>query len=485
VNVNEQVSQAFRQLYLGKRTGALLSEAGDVKRSVFFKSGFLASARSSLKEDRLGEVMVRRGRITAQHLEDASLFIKSGLRLGRILGELRIVPEEEIESFVRVQLLDIACSLLIQPPRRLAFTPLSEVESVLAAPLSVADVIMEAARRTTRVGSFLRRLKEDNRRLGFSSNPLLRFQSLTLTPEEGFILSRIDGQEPARGIMAVSPLSEEQTARTLWGLMAAGLVEPEGERDRHPVDETTRTAEPQSRGGAAQEQSLRPEVERLYLQYQGQNHWQVLGLARGASPEQMKAAFNELARRYHPDRFQRIVDTEFHEKLSFVFHRISEAYTTLSQRSEAGRYEKLAEKETQYEEQKQAWQAPVSSASAAPSAAHQTVDPSAAKALFARARKAYDKQDYWETIQLCRQAIEIAKDRAEHFHLLGLALSHNPKWRVDAEQNLKIATHLDPWKPEYFVALGELYRRAGLHVRARKVFEQAKAIDPNFTIPEN
>jgi lipoprotein NlpI len=35
------------------------------------------------------------------------------------------------------------------------------------------------------------------------------------------------------------------------------------------------------------------------------------------------------------------------------------------------------------------------------------------------------------------------------------------------------------------VALGELYRRAGLHVRARKVFEQARAIDPNFTIPEN
>lgn len=482
--MNEQVARTFRQLYLGKKTGALLSEAGQVKRSVFFKSGFLASARSNLMEDRLGEVMVRRGRITAQHLADASIFIKSGRRLGKILAELKIVPEADIESFVRIQLLDIACSLLIEPPRRLAFTALSEVDSVLAEPLSVADVLMEAARRTPRLKSFLARLREDDRRLGFSSNPHLRFQSLSLTPEEAFILSRIDGKEPARSILAVSPLSEEQTARTLWGLMAAGVVEPEGERDRHPAEETARASASPAGAAAAPEESIHTEVERLFQQYQRQDHWEVLGLERGASPERIKQAFNEKARRYHPDHYQGIADPEFHEKLSFVFHRIGEAYATLSERSEAGRYQKLAEKEPQYEKQRQTWETPVGPAGPATAPPHTTTDPKAAKAFFARARKAYEKKDYWETIQLCRQAIEIARDRAEHFHLLGLALSHNPKWRVDAEQNLKIATNLDPWKPEYFVALGELYRRAGMHVRARKMFEHAKAIDPSFRVPE-
>jgi len=480
--VNEQVAKTFRQLYLAKRTGALLSEAGEVKRSVFFKSGFLASARSNLNEDRLGEVMVRLGRITAQNLADASLFIKSGRKLGQILVELKIVPDAEIESFVRIQLLDVACSFLIQPPRRLAFTPLSEVDSVLANPISAADVLMEAARRTPRVKSFLARLNEDDRRIGFSSDPLLRFQSLSLSPEEAFILSRIDGQEPARSIFAVSPLSEEQTARALWGLLSAGVIAPEGEPDRQPVEETAQAAQ-SAAAAAAGEGEIRAEVESLFQQYQRQDHWQVLGLERDSSLEQIKQAFNEKARRYHPDRHQRITDSSFHEKLSFVFTRIGEAYQTLSQRAEANRYEKLAEKEPQYERQKQAWEAPVGGAEP-PSAPPAVADSGEAKALFARARKAYDKKDYWEAIQLCRQAIELARDRAEHFHLLGLALSHNPKWRQDAEQNLRIATNLDPWKPEYFVALGELYRRAGLQVRASKMFEQAKAIDPQLKIPE-
>jgi hypothetical protein len=37
---------------------------------------------------------------------------------------------------------------------------------------------------------------------------------------------------------------------------------------------------------------------------------------------------------------------------------------------------------------------------------------------------------------------------------------------------------------EYLLALGEIYRREGLEVRARKTFEQAKSIDPSCKIPE-
>jgi tetratricopeptide (TPR) repeat protein len=77
-----------------------------------------------------------------------------------------------------------------------------------------------------------------------------------------------------------------------------------------------------------------------------------------------------------------------------------------------------------------------------------------------------------------------APDRAEIFHLLGLALSKNPKWRQDAEKNLRIATNLDPWKAEYLVTLGTLYQEVGLHLRARKAFEQAKSVDPTVKVPE-
>jgi tetratricopeptide (TPR) repeat protein len=103
-----------------------------------------------------------------------------------------------------------------------------------------------------------------------------------------------------------------------------------------------------------------------------------------------------------------------------------------------------------------------------------------ARDLFRRAKKAFEKKDYWGTIVHCRYAIQFADDQAEYFHLLGLALAQNRQWRQEAEENLKIATDLDPSKPEYFGALGELYRDEGLD----RMFEKAKGIDPNYQIPD-
>ncbi len=103
-----------------------------------------------------------------------------------------------------------------------------------------------------------------------------------------------------------------------------------------------------------------------------------------------------------------------------------------------------------------------------------------ADALFATAKRAYTEGDHWRAIQLCQQAIEIVGDKADYYHLLGLSLAENPKWRADAARNLQIAAKLDPRDAKYFVALGELYEKSGLRVRAKRAFEQAKAIDPNY-----
>ena len=71
----------------------------------------------------------------------------------------------------------------------------------------------------------------------------------------------------------------------------------------------------------------------------------------------------------------------------------------------------------------------------------------------------------------------------ERYHLLGCALSHNPRWRQDAEQNLKIAHKLEPLEPRYLASLGQLYQTEGLTERAERVYEQARTIDPDFAIP--
>jgi curved DNA-binding protein CbpA len=479
--VNQQVAETFKKLYCSKRTGVLTCEAGEARRAVYFSSGFVVGARSSLEEDRLGEVMMRHGRITRGQFEDASHFIKSGWKLGEILAELNIIGEEEIEPFVRLQLLDIACTQIITPPKRLAFSNLTTVDGSVTAPLSVADILMEAARRAPSLDKEIDSLRSDSRKLGFPKDPLKRFQDVNLKPEEAFVLSRVDGTQTAKDIFTLSPLSEEMTARTLIGLLQADLIEPEGDE----APKAKARIEPESPERATGEtivesgpDSDREEVERLFQEFPSRNHWEVLEIPHGSGLEEIQQAFFRGAKRFHPDRFRRIPAPDFQEKLSYVFRRITEAKEILTTSARAG-YEELADKEGLYEASRNS-----SIPSRGGSAGRPTGDAAEAMSLFRRAQQAYQTSDFWNAIQLCHQAIDQAPERAEIYHLLGLALSKNPKWRQDAEKNLRIATNLDPWKADYFLALGSLYQEVGLHLRARKAFEQAKAVDPTAKVPE-
>ncbi len=480
--MNQQVAEAFKKLYFGKRTGVLTCEADAAQRAVYFQSGFVVSASSSLEQDRLGEVMIRRGRLTQQQFDDASHFIKSGWKLGEILVELSIIDAGEIEAFVRLQLLDIACTQLIRPPKRLSFAPLSGVDAYLAAPLSVADILMEAVRRTEKIDRQLEALMEEERKLGFPSDPLKRFQDVTLQPEEAFVLSRVDGTQTPKDIFALSPLSEEQTARTLLGLLEAQLIEPEGNDILAPKevrpkrvtsedeDEGVDTSQTLRRG--EQRDRERASVERLYQEIQFQDHWEVLGVERTASAEDIKQAFFQGAKKYHPDKFRHITEPGFQEELSFVFRRINEAYETLSSSESKRRYESLSEKEEQYAESQRGAVAPAPSGSAPRSS------PEDATSLFNRAKHAFETEEFWTCIELIRQAVDLAPDVAAYYHLLGVALAKNPKWRQDAEKNLRIAANLDPFKASYMLELATLYEGAGLHLRAQKTLEKAQAIDP-------
>ncbi|HEX9726592.1 MAG TPA: DnaJ domain-containing protein [Vicinamibacteria bacterium] len=492
--MNTQVTEALRKLYLGQRSGTLLCEGADAKRSVLFDKGFVVAARSSLKEDRLGEVMIRHGRINRQQFEDAARFIKSGWKLGEILAELRIIEKEEIDRFVRIQLLDIVCSVIIHPPVRMVFTDEEKVDGAVARPLSVADAIMEAARRSAGIEERLSALLAAKSSLSITRNATLQTQDVNLSAEEGFILSRVDGHESPKSIAAMSPVPEKETARTLLGLLEAGIIEEVGAAATPPVashsDPPARPSEVPAAGeppaaAVDRNSAAKREIESLYHGYQTMDHWEVLGIERGATQESVAAAFRKKATLYHPDNYHHIRDREFQEHLSHVFLRLKEAHETLSHEEDAKGYDRLTEKEGQYEQQNKEWSAPPKKeVSSTVEAAPPVRSADEGMALFARAKRAYIQRDFWNTIQFCQQAIEIVSDNAEIYHLLAMAQKENPKWRKDAEKNLQIAIKLDPWKPDYLLALGKLYQEGGLHTRAAKVLEQARTLDPGLETPD-
>ena len=94
--MNQQVLTTLRKLARERRSGILTCEGTEVTRHLVFKDGAVTSSRSTEESERLGEVMVRQGCITEQHLKDASLFARKGKRLGEVLSDLGIIQPSEI-----------------------------------------------------------------------------------------------------------------------------------------------------------------------------------------------------------------------------------------------------------------------------------------------------------------------------------------------------------------------------------------------------
>lgn len=107
-----------------------------------------------------------------------------------------------------------------------------------------------------------------------------------------------------------------------------------------------------------------------------------------------------------------------------------------------------------------------------------------AEELYGRAMTAFDLQDFWEVIQLCRQAIEHHDQKADYFFLLGRAMMQNKSWRKEAAENFRTACELEPENVELLGALGALYRSEGLTARASTILERARAVQPDYELPE-
>jgi len=216
------------------------------------------------------------------------------------------------------------------------------------------------------------------------------------------------------------------------------------------------------------------ELDRLLALAKSQAYSDLLGVAAGAPAGARKSAYLKIIGKFHPDKFPRAAD-DIREKLSRLCAESAEALDQLASPTASK---------------------PASSSSSggngySPGAvsAFGRTGPSFdkrryARELYDRSLRAFDMQDFWESTQLCRQAIENDETQAEYFNLLGRALMQNKKWRKEAADSFRKATELDPGNLAYLGMLGAVYKAEGLQARATAVLKKAQSLDPNFTLPE-
>lgn len=169
---------------------------------------------------------------------------------------------------------------------------------------------------------------------------------LALTAEEGFLLSRIDGNAPWRLLREIGGMDPEEADLCVEGWIASGIVKVEGlEAPPKP---------PPSRAAATRESALPvaaqtpgqidesaidatldldEATQRHILDFEtrlGLPYHELLGVDEDADVKEVKRAYFKLSREFHPDRYFRRDIGAFEARLERIFKKVLEGYEILS-----------------------------------------------------------------------------------------------------------------------------------------------------------
>jgi curved DNA-binding protein CbpA len=155
----------------------------------------------------------------------------------------------------------------------------------------------------------------------------------SLSPAEGFLLSRIDGHTPWAVLREIGGLAPAEADAALADWLARGLVEVDAEK---PDPEPARSAAEAQELRAAVDPKLDLDVElqREILAFEARlpqaTHHEILGVERGSDPREIKRAYFQLSKQFHPDRYFRRNIGSFAERLDRIFRYVALAYELLS-----------------------------------------------------------------------------------------------------------------------------------------------------------
>jgi serine/threonine-protein kinase len=317
----------------------------------------------------------------------------------------------------------------------------------------------------------LQALKQEPRPLRLSPNLAVELQGVAISPEEGYLLSRIDGIARASEILAMSPMPEAETAAALQDLIDKQLIQLGGKPATAPAREPSSPppSAPVPAKGVPDEATVR-ELERLLALAKSHAYADLLGVSANAPASARKSAYLKIIGKFHPDKFPRASD-DIREKLSRLCAESAEAVDHLAAPAAS-------------KGQGGSARGPNGHSPGPAGDRSQNFDKRRyARELYDRALRAFDMQDFWESIQLCRQALDTDDSQAEYYHLLGRALMQNKKWRKEAADNFRKASELEPTNLDYLGMLGAVYKAEGLQARASAVLKKAQAVDPTFMLP--
>jgi Domain of unknown function (DUF4388) len=353
---DNDVAALLGRMVMEKLTGRLSLGRDGVEKAIYFDAGAPMVASSTDVQDRMGEMLVRQGRLTdvqqAQGVQALAAAAKSGQRLGAALAELGIIKLSELPLLVRRHYEEIIHSVFaweegewrLGPDR-----PPKEESVVLADPPGA--LILEGIRRKYSAGRLRRCLGGGGQvfRLPGAAGTSAVLQRMGLYHDERAVVPLFDGVRTLDEVCALSSAPEEVVCGVAWALSVLGRFERVDARSEDAAGgegASPRAAgaiEPARDGGGGppdRDRDIdRARVLARHALVEEGDYFQVLGLARTATAHEVRRAHRSLMREFAPAVLDAELAAELGTELAAIRAVLDEALRVLGESRMRERYQ--------------------------------------------------------------------------------------------------------------------------------------------------
>jgi hypothetical protein len=311
------------------KTGILQIASGSICKRIFIQNGDVVFASSNNEDDRLGELLLKEGKITLEQYNQSShLLLKTKQRLGKVLVDLGYLTPKELFWAVRFQIEEIILSLFTPEEAKFEFLdePLRTDEGITIQ-ISTANIIYRGIKRINSFVLIKQMCPPEDAVLNISHNPMNIFQSLTLEEDDKKILSYVNGMYSVKTMLSLSPLKDFDTLKTICALVSTGLIKEKREGEAPvelPVEEIL--GEPEEEVP----QEFLQRIEDMFRRCETLGYYEILGVKKEASTEDIRKAYYRLSKQFHPDRHFSYPSHDIKGKLTQILLYTTEAFETLA-----------------------------------------------------------------------------------------------------------------------------------------------------------
>jgi hypothetical protein len=221
-----EVPDLLTFLNMGRRTGCLVMERPTQETKLFFREGKPVFGTSTKEDLRFGSMLVRFGKVSPEALDRVLQKQSAGHRIGQTLLSEKILTEEQLASFLKIQVSEVIFDTFVWKEGTFTFFDrVPPPATAVTLEMDPQNLIMEGVRRIDERGRLNEVFSDLDMVVESVTNPERVKHSITLTQEEWQVFFLVDGRRTLSEICRLAGNPDElATLQILHHLLVAKFI---------------------------------------------------------------------------------------------------------------------------------------------------------------------------------------------------------------------------------------------------------------------